>query len=142
MNNATCEHSLVNPYFTIKGLWPSLIQPTKEGNFYFPQCCDNSKFDSKKISKIRNIQFMWNNLSTSTSELYKNEWIRSGSCISKEIKSMENQKKFFEETLKLYKKTNLIRTLLTSGIFPNSIESVNTTNFKQILTKVLKKIFF
>eukprot|EP01080_Neovahlkampfia_damariscottae_P006721 gene6721-10886_t len=140
LNNGTCEHSLVNAYFTIQGLWPSLIEPTKKNNFYFPQCCSSSKFDARKISRIKNIHFTWNNLSSETSELYKNEWMRSGSCISKEINSMGNQMKYFKESLKLYKKTNIIRTLLTSGIFPNSKEHVNSTNFKQILTKKYQSV--
>jgi ribonuclease I len=137
LNNSTCVQSKVNPYFTIFGLLPSQINQ----NISRPQCCETfQKFEMRKISKIRHIHFFWNDVTLSTSELWRSQWMTSGSCISLSVDSMNTSEKYFQSTMKMYQDLNLIDALLTNGVFPISSELVNSSLIGDIFGKKFQSV--
>ncbi|KAH7570093.1 hypothetical protein ACOSQ2_018350 [Xanthoceras sorbifolium] len=100
--------------FGIHGLWPNY----KDGSY--PSNCDpDSVFDKTQISDlVKSLQKSWPTLSCPSNEGFKfwsHEWIKHGTC----AESVFDQREYFEATLKLKEKVNLLQILKNAGIKPD-----------------------
>ncbi|CAN6901875.1 hypothetical protein HID58_083459 [Brassica napus] len=100
--------------FGIHGLWPNY----KDGSY--PSNCDpDNEFDPSEISDlVSTLQTKWPTLSCPSNEGFKfweHEWEKHGTC----SESVMDQHKYFENTLALRDRVNLLQILTGAGIEPN-----------------------
>ncbi|XP_062111605.1 extracellular ribonuclease LE-like [Humulus lupulus] len=109
--------------FGIHGLWPNY----KDGSY--PSNCDpNNPFDQSEISDLTSsLQKNWPTLacpSGSGLKFWEHEWEKHGTC----SESVLDQHAYFQTTLNLKRKVNLLQVLKSAGIQPNgdlySIENI------------------
>ncbi|KAM6571019.1 hypothetical protein CsatA_015099 [Cannabis sativa] len=109
--------------FGIHGLWPNY----KDGSY--PSNCDpNNPFDQSQISDLSSgLQKNWPTLacpSGSGLKFWEHEWEKHGTC----SESVLDQHSYFQTTLNLKRKLNLLQVLKDAGIQPNgqvySIENI------------------
>ncbi|XP_073221674.1 ribonuclease 1-like [Cicer arietinum] len=97
--------------FGIHGLWPKYNDGSSPSN------CDPSKqFDQSQISGLTSsLQKNWPTLACPSGDgitLWTHEWEKHGTC----SQSVLNQHDYFETTLKLKQKANLLKALTSAGI--------------------------
>ncbi|NP_001266087.1 ribonuclease 1-like [Cicer arietinum] len=97
--------------FGIHGLWPNY----KDGTY--PSNCDPSKpFDESQISGLTSsLQKNWPTLACPSGDgitFWTHEWEKHGTC----SESVLNQHDYFETTLNLKQKANLLKALTSAGI--------------------------
>ncbi|GMN41859.1 hypothetical protein TIFTF001_011069 [Ficus carica] len=100
--------------FGIHGLWPNYNDGT------YPSNCDpNNPFDQSEISDLRtSMQRNWPTLacpSGSGVQFWEHEWEKHGTC----SESVLDQHAYFQTTLNLKRKVNLLQVLKNAGIQPN-----------------------
>ncbi|XP_010258336.1 PREDICTED: intracellular ribonuclease LX-like [Nelumbo nucifera] len=100
--------------FSIHGLWPNY----NDGSY--PSNCDpNSPLDSSEISDLTSrMQRSWPSLSCPSSDglkFWSHEWQKHGTC----SESVLDQHGYFQSTLNLQNKANLLQILRNAGIQPN-----------------------
>ncbi|XP_019165812.1 PREDICTED: ribonuclease 1-like [Ipomoea nil] len=100
--------------FGVHGLWPNY----KDGSY--PLNCDpNNPFDESKVSDlISRMQEDWPTLACPSGdgiEFWTHEWEKHGTC----SESVLEQHAYFQTTLDLKKKTNLLQALQDAGITPD-----------------------
>ncbi|KAK9277661.1 hypothetical protein L1049_007208 [Liquidambar formosana] len=110
--------------FGIHGLWPNY----NDGSY--PSNCDpDSPFDQSQISDlISSLQKSWPTLacpSGNGSKFWSHEWDKHGTC----SESVLDQHGYFEATLDLKKKANLLHALQSAGIQPDG-ESYSLNSIK------------
>ncbi|XP_023743014.1 ribonuclease 1 [Lactuca sativa] len=111
--------------FGIHGLWPNYNDGSYPSN-----CNSSNSFDASKISDlISRMQLEWPTLSCPSKDGLKfwgHEWKKHGTC----AESILDQHAYFETTLKLKNKINLLHALEGAGIQPNgqmySLESITS----------------
>ncbi|CAH8382488.1 unnamed protein product [Eruca vesicaria subsp. sativa] len=115
-NRACCYPTTGKPAadFGIHGLWPNY----NDGSY--PSNCDpDSEFDPSKISDlVSTLQTKWPTLACPSNEGFKfweHEWEKHGTC----SESVMDQREYFEHTLELRDKINLLQILTDAGIEPN-----------------------
>ncbi|CAH8391547.1 unnamed protein product [Eruca vesicaria subsp. sativa] len=100
--------------FGIHGLWPYYVD-----GLYPSHCSPDSKFNQSQISDlVSSLKTKWPTLSCPSNEgfkLWEQEWKEHGTC----SESVMNQHDYFEKTLKLRDRVNLLQILTNSGIKPD-----------------------
>nr|CAH8822225.1 unnamed protein product [Trichobilharzia regenti] len=119
--------------FNIHGLWPT-IWPNGS-----PTNCSRSDFNVKSIEPIyKDLQTQWANLEDfdDPEDFWKHEWNKHGVC-SVHSAVISNELDYFNTSLAIKAKVNLLRRLESIGIKPN-----NKVNLKRDgLLVQLKKLF-
>ncbi|KAI5389348.1 hypothetical protein KIW84_074843, partial [Lathyrus oleraceus] len=117
--------------FVIHGLWPNNDGPISSQ----PRGCDNSSEPSfsKELQKEWPSLRSYQNTSLADTTLWLNQWKDHGTC------SLMTPEKYFEETLKIHKRTNLKFTLIKAGLPPNARRPYMTT---EIFDAIKRRIGF
>ncbi|KAK4399804.1 Extracellular ribonuclease LE [Sesamum angolense] len=100
--------------FTIHGLWPNY------NNGSYPSNCNkNSPYDGTKVSVLfSRLQVNWATLACPTNngtKFWSHEWEKHGTC----SESVLDQHSYFEATLHIKDKVNLLQILEAAGIRPD-----------------------
>lgn len=131
--NLTCQENNVHPYFIIEDFKPALFN---QSDFSGPECCKSkTRFSLYHLSHIFDLGLYWTDLSGESNYILREKWKRYGSCMVKGIPKFSFEK-YFTTTLKLYKKTKVLKTFLENKIFPNNKLIVNHTKIEEIFKKV------
>lgn len=109
--------------FSVHGLWPDLVS----------DCCHASYTHLLMRSIEPDMQKFWPSL-TGNPNFWAHEWKRHGSC-GKSVPEIENQLKYFQTTLKLFKSLNLAKALSDANIVPSSESTVQYSDFVKALKK-------
>ncbi|GMH38928.1 hypothetical protein BSKO_06826 [Bryopsis sp. KO-2023] len=112
-NRRSCKHYPDDDIFTIHGLWPN----RNDGSW--PQYCDESAefrvdFGDEVMERLSS---EWPSFYGSDYSFWKHEWTKHGTCAAPYI---ANEKEYFEKTLELKEKYDLMRILGASGITPSA----------------------
>ncbi|PON58311.1 Ribonuclease T2-like [Parasponia andersonii] len=113
--------------FGIHGLWPNY----KDGSY--PSNCDpNNPFDQSEISDLTSsMQKNWPTLacpSGSGLKFWEHEWEKHGTC----SESVLDQHAYFQTTLNLKRKVNVLQVLKSAGIQPNG-EFYSLANIREAI---------
>ncbi|KAJ7943470.1 Ribonuclease [Quillaja saponaria] len=99
--------------FSIHGLWPNY------NNRSWPSFCNReSLFDHSKLSDLSRMQTTWPSLicpSGNNSKFWKHEWDKHGTC----SEFVLDQHQYFEETLNIKDRVDLLQILQNEGIQPD-----------------------
>uniref|UniRef100_M4DJN0 2-oxoglutarate-dependent dioxygenase DAO n=1 Tax=Brassica campestris TaxID=3711 RepID=M4DJN0_BRACM len=100
--------------FGIHGLWPNYKDGTYPSN-----CNPDSEFDKSQITDlVSSLKKTWPTLACPSNEgfkFWKHEWEKHGTC----SESVMDQHEYFENSLKLRDRANLLQALTNSGIKPD-----------------------
>ncbi|KAI5437434.1 Ribonuclease pancreatic beta-type, partial [Lathyrus oleraceus] len=115
--------------FGIHGLWPNY----KDGTY--PSNCDpNSPFDQSQISDLTSsLQKNWPTLACPSGDgiqFWTHEWEKHGTCSESSLK----QHDYFETTLNLKQKSNLLEALTSAGIQADG-NSYSLSSIKEAIQK-------
>ncbi|XP_058769210.1 ribonuclease 1-like [Vicia villosa] len=113
--------------FSIHGLWPNY----KDGTY--PSNCDpNSPFDQSQISDLKtSLLKNWPTLACPSGngiQFWTHEWEKHGTCSESRLK----QHDYFETTLNLKQKSNLLDALTSAGIQADG-SSYSLSNIKRAI---------
>ncbi|XP_058772448.1 ribonuclease 1-like [Vicia villosa] len=113
--------------FSIHGLWPNY----KDGTY--PSNCDpNSPFDQSQISDLKSSLLKnWPTLACPSGngiQFWTHEWEKHGTCSESSLK----QHDYFETTLNLKQKSNLLDALTSAGIQADG-SSYSLSNIKRAI---------
>ncbi|CAM9002058.1 unnamed protein product [Rhodiola kirilowii] len=100
--------------FSIHGLWPNF----KDGSY--PSNCDpDSPFDESKVTDlISSMRKNWPTLACPSGDgikFWTHEWEKHGTC----SESILDQHSYFQSTLALKTKSNILQSLISTGIKPD-----------------------
>ncbi|KAK7362333.1 hypothetical protein VNO77_04443 [Canavalia gladiata] len=114
--NSCCYPTTGKPAadFGIHGLWPNY----RDGSY--PSNCDpNNRFQQSRISDLtRSLQRNWPTLACPSGngiQFWTHEWEKHGTC----SESFLNQHDYFEASLNLKQRANLLQALTNAGIQPD-----------------------
>ncbi|KAJ0248009.1 Ribonuclease T(2) [Hirschfeldia incana] len=100
--------------FGIHGLWPNYNDGSYPSN-----CNPDSEFDKSQITDlVSSLKKTWPTLACPSNEgfkFWKHEWEKHGTC----SESVMDQHEYFENSLKLRDRANLLQALAKSGIKPD-----------------------
>eukprot|EP00054_Salpingoeca_dolichothecata_P036478 m.7583 g.7583 ORF g.7583 m.7583 type:complete len:236 (+) comp6760_c0_seq1:41-748(+) len=112
-----CKIPKIVKGWTIHGLWASNTEGTD------PSYCDPSKpFNWADISSLApQLNTSWPNLFTNTeyTSFWSHEWEKHGTC-AESVSALSDEFKFFDETLGLHEKYDVLSTLSAGGITPSA----------------------
>lgn len=132
--NETCQENLVNPYFVIDEFKPFELNKV---DFTGPECCKSKqRFNMFQMSQLFDLGLYWTDISGESNFILREKWFKHGTCVVKSLPKFTLEK-YFSTTLQLYKKTNLLKTLLAGKVFPNNSKMLNGTRVQEILFQVI-----
>ncbi|KAH8856097.1 Intracellular ribonuclease LX [Schistosoma japonicum] len=117
--------------FTIHGLWP-IILPNITVN-----CTGTEKFNISLLQGLRpRLDVEWPSLKnlSRTESLWKHEFEKHGLCAVEDPK-IGNQVGYFNTSLQLRAKTDLLNTLKRYNITPSNVTEYNKTVFQEVMKK-------
>lgn len=121
---SNCEIQ-VKPEFTIHGLWPSnrnlnnQISISKQQSDQISDCCFENYYRSSSMASIANeLNKYWPSLSGRSDRFWADEWLKHGTC-ARNVPDLRGQVNYFQNTISLFKKLNIIDTLAEANIRPS-----------------------
>nr|BAE06157.1 RNase Bm2 [Bryopsis maxima]BAE06158.1 RNase Bm2 [Bryopsis maxima] len=125
-NRRTCTRYPDDDIFTIHGLWPN-----REDGTWPSYCDDSAKFDGD-LGKdlLEELSSEWPSYYGSNYGFWKHEWEKHGTCAGPLI---ADERDYFDKTLELKEKYDLMDALTAAGITPSTEEIYSRQGFEDAI---------
>ncbi|RWS24876.1 ribonuclease Oy-like protein [Leptotrombidium deliense] len=129
-----CAFKKCNPHqkkWTIHGAWPQ----NNRGR-HPESCCFNRFLNDTVLRKLHSdLREHWTSLYGNEKKFWKHEWAKHGTC-SYATKQLQGQENYFSQSIKLFKKLDLLTWLSKHSITPQPLGSKSAYQLENIRNAV------